>query len=94
MNNYEKAKLDASTKAVTEKGTVRIEYPLPLQELIGGFRDDIERYSAEVGLLIIQEVIEAEIASRVGRHGQQSNYRHVLGPSRIVWRATGSTKAA
>ena len=32
VNNYEKAKLDASTKAVTEKGTVRIEYPLPLQE--------------------------------------------------------------
>lgn len=76
MNNYEKAKLDASTKAVTEKDTVRIEYPLPLQELMGGFRDDIERYSAELGLLIIQEVIEAEIASRVGRHGQQSNYRH------------------
>lgn len=76
MNNYERAKLDASTKAVTEKGTVRIEYPLPLQELIGGFRDDIERYSAELGLLIIQEVIQAEIASRVGRHGQQSNYRH------------------
>ena len=70
MNNYEKAKIDASTKAVTEKGTVRIEYPLPLQELIGGFRDDIERYSAEVGLLIMQEVIEAEIASRLGHHGQ------------------------
>jgi putative transposase len=76
VNNYEKAKLDASTKAMTEKGTVRIEYSLPLQELMGGFRDDIERYSAEVGLLIMQEVIEAEIASRVGCRGRQSNYRH------------------
>jgi transposase-like protein len=76
VNNYEKAKIDTSTKAVTEKGAVRIEYPLALQELIGGFRDEIERYSAEVGLLIIQEVIEAEIASRLGCRGQQSNYRH------------------
>ena len=67
---------DTSTNAVTEKGTVRIEYPLALQELLGGFRDDIERYSAEVGLLIIQEVIEAEIASRLGCRGQRSNYRH------------------
>jgi putative transposase len=76
VKSYEKQSAEASAKAVTEKESVRIEYVLPMQELIGGYRGDIESFSAQIGLLIMQEVIEAEIASRLGCRGQQSNYRH------------------
>jgi hypothetical protein len=57
----------------------------------GPFRDDVERYSAENGLLIMQQAIEAEIAFRLGCHGQQSNYRH--GSQGFGQKTTGSRPA-
>ena len=47
-----------------------------MAELIGGMRAEIERFSAEVGLQIMRLVMEEEIASRLGGHGNQSHYRH------------------
>jgi putative transposase len=76
MKNYEQSAGNTSAKASAKKESVTIQYELPMSELIDGLGADIERFSAEIGLRVIQRVMEAEIASRIGSHGRQSNYRH------------------
>jgi len=53
-----------------------LEAELPLDELIAGVREDIEAFAAELGLTIIQRVMESEIEQKLGRWGEQRNYRH------------------
>jgi putative transposase len=53
-----------------------LECVLPMAELIGGMRSEIESFSAQLGLQIMRTVMEQEIESRLGRHGSQSHYRH------------------
>jgi hypothetical protein len=76
MKNYEQSGSNTSRKGPSHQESVRIQCDLPMSELIGGLAQDIERFSAEIGMIVIQQVMEAEIASRLGSHGQQANYRH------------------
>lgn len=64
------------TKSKSKQNHLSLECVLPMAELIGGMRAEIERFSAEVGLQIMRLVMEEEIASRLGGHGNQSHYRH------------------
>ncbi len=67
-----------------------LECVLPIAELIGGLRSEIESFSAQLGLQIMRMVMEQEIVSRLGRHGSQSHYRHGQQPGCCrVWRAQG-----
>jgi hypothetical protein len=72
MKNYEQSGCNTSRKGPSNKESVTIQYDLPMSELIGGLGQDIERFSADIGMIVIQQVMEAEIASRLGSHGQQS----------------------
>ena len=79
-NNYTGLRKQASSKL---KETLELE--LPMRELIGGMRSEIESFSAELGLQIMGAVIEQEIESRLGQHGSQSHYRHGTQPGYVVF---------
>lgn len=85
MKNYEKLVSSASAKVTEPKESVTIQYELPMSELIAGLQQDIECFSAEIGRVVIQRVMEAEIESRLGEHGQQSNHRHGWQPGYVVF---------
>lgn len=65
--------------------TLRLQAHLPFAELMAGVRDDIEAFSAGLGLVIMQAVMEEEIKSRVGEHGEQSHYRHGWQPGYVIF---------
>src|SRR5258706_11981511 len=62
-----------------------LEAQLPMSELIAGVREDIEGFAAELGLTIIQRVMEAEIGQKVGLWGQQQSRRHGHQPGYVVY---------
>ena len=65
---------EASNKSRQDQ--VDLECVLPMAELIGGMRSEIETFSAQLGLQIMRTVMEQEIMSRLGCHGSQTHYRH------------------
>jgi transposase-like protein len=62
-----------------------LEAQLPMDELIAGARQDIEAFAAELGLTIIQRVMEAEIGQKVGPWGQQKTHRHGHQPGYVIY---------
>lgn len=56
-----------------------------MDELIAGARQDIEAFAAELGLTIIQRVMEAEIGQKVGQWGQQKTHRHGRQPGYVIY---------
>jgi hypothetical protein len=62
VNNYEKAKIDASTKAVTEKGTVRIEYPRmrSVEEVFGASADLSSKMRTGIWLVLVIFFVKQE----------------------------------
>jgi putative transposase len=75
MRQYLRKQEQAKGKA-EDRARLALEAELPLEELITGAREDIERFAAELGLTIIRQVMEAEIQQKVGRWGQQPVRRH------------------
>jgi transposase-like protein len=73
-------------KQKAEKITrLALEAQLPMEELIAGLREDIEGFAAELGLTIIQRVMEAEIDQKVGPWGEQKGHRHGHQPGFVVY---------
>lgn len=72
MAKYQRTKL--STTQNSERLTLQVD--LPMKELIAGAREDIEALSAEIGLTILQAVMEEEVRLKVGSWGAQQLYRH------------------
>src|SRR5258705_5369014 len=62
-----------------------LEAQLPMEELITGVREDIEGFAAELGLTIIQRVMEAEIDQKAGPWGEQKSHRHGRQPGFVVY---------
>ena len=58
MRKYIRQNQQAKEKAANRE-RLSLEAQLPLSELIAGVRDDIEAFAAELGLTIIQRVMEA-----------------------------------
>lgn len=75
MKTYRNQSQQAKEKAINEE-KLSLEVPLPMGELIAGARDDIEAFVAQMGLIVIQGVMEAEIQKKVGRWGRQPMHRH------------------
>jgi transposase-like protein len=75
MRRYKRQIEEAKQKA---ENTARLilEAQLPMEELIAGVREDVEAFAAELGLTIIQRVMEAEIGLKVGQWGQRQIRRH------------------
>jgi len=84
MRKYKRQREQAKQKA--ENATrLALEAQLPMSELIAGVREDIEGFAAELGLTIIERVMAAEIAQKVGRWGQQKSHRHGHQPGYVIY---------
>jgi transposase-like protein len=84
MRKYRR--LMARTKEKAESiGRLALAAELPLQELLTQARQDIESFAAELGLTVIQQVMEAEIEQKLGHWGQQSMHRHGSQPGYVVY---------
>jgi putative transposase len=84
VRKYKRQMEQAKQKA--EKITrLALEAQLPMEELIAGLREDIEGFAAELGLTIIQRVMEAEIDQKVGPWGEQKGHRHGHQPGFVVY---------
>jgi transposase-like protein len=81
MTTYPKAKVEAIAK--NEK--INLQMELPITELIGGVREDIEALAAQIGLVIIKAVMDREVESQLGQWGEQAAYRHGRQTGYIVY---------
>jgi transposase-like protein len=84
MRKYKRQMAQAKQKA-EDINRLALEAQLPMSELIAGVREDIEGFAAELGLTIIQRVMEAEIGQKVGPWGQQKSRRHGHQPGYVVY---------
>jgi transposase-like protein len=75
MQKYKTVLQRAKTK-VENQQALPLTAHLPLEELVAGLREDIERFAAQVGLTIIQAVMAAEVQRRIGPWGQRKTHRH------------------
>ena len=84
MRKYQRAR-EQNIEKLENRQVMHVQAELPMEELLAGIREDIERHTAEVGLKIIQGVMQEEIARKAGRWGEQSAYRHGTEPGYIVF---------
>ena len=84
MRAYRRMQERAKRKA-EDRTRLALEGELPMEELIAGVRQDIESLAAELGLRIIERVMEAEIQRKVGRWGQQPVHRHGRQPGYVIF---------
>src|SRR6266571_6742146 len=84
MRKYIRQNQQAKEKAANRE-RLSLEAQLPMSELIAGVGDDIEAFAAELGLAIIQRVMEAEIQQKLGRWGQQPVCRHGHQPGYVIF---------
>jgi transposase-like protein len=75
VRKYRRQQQQAKEKAANRE-RMSLEAQLPLSELIAGVAQDIETFAAQLGLTLIQKVMEAEVQQQVGRWGQQPVCRH------------------
>jgi len=75
MRSYESGN-EQTNKKDGDRQRLTLQAEVPVEELIAGARDDIEAFAAELGLTIIQRVIESEIEQKLGNWGEQKNHRH------------------
>ncbi len=84
MRKYRRQIEQAKEKAANRE-RLSLEAQLPMSELIAGVRDDIEAFAAELGLTLIQRVMEAEIQQKLGPWGQQLVSRHGHQPGYVIF---------
>src|SRR6267378_6490503 len=84
MRKYRRQNEQTKQKA-ENRCRLALEAQLPMEELMAGARADIETFVAELGLTIIQSVMEAEIQQRLGQWGQQPVFRHGQQPGYVVF---------
>ena len=84
MRRYKRQMEQAKEKAANRQ-RLSLEAQLPMDELIAGACQDIEAFAAELGLTIMQRVMESEIGRKVGRWGQQKTYRHGHQPGYVIY---------
>ena len=84
MRRYRRQMQQAKEKAANKERLI-LEAQLPMEQLIAGVREDIESFAAELGLTIMQRVMEAEVEQKVGRWGQQAVWRHGQQPGYVIF---------
>jgi len=80
-----KRQMEQAKQKAEQITRLALEAQLPMEELIAGVREDIEGFAAELGLTIIQRVMEAEIDQKVGPWGEQKGHRHGHQPGFVVY---------
>jgi transposase-like protein len=84
MRKYRR-QIEQAKEKTANRERLTLEAQLPMDELIAGVRDDIEAFAAELGLTVMQRVMEAEIQQKLGRWGQQAVWRHGHQPGYVIF---------
>ena len=84
MRKYKRQMAQAKQKA-ENRNRLSLEAELPMEELIAGARQDIETFAAQLGLTIIQRVMDEEIAQKAGPWGQRQTHRHGHQPGYVIY---------
>ena len=84
MRQYRRRQEQAKRKAQNRLRRA-LEAQLPMDELMAGFKDEVEGFALQLGLLIMQRVMEEEIQQKVGRWGRQPVRRHGHQPGYVVF---------
>jgi transposase-like protein len=84
VKTYRSQSQQAKEKAINKEKLI-LEVPLPMEELLAGARADIEAFVAQMGLILIQGIMEAEIQKKVGRWGRQPAHRHGHQPGYVIF---------
>jgi putative transposase len=84
MRKYQRA-YKQNTEKAQNREWMNLQAELPMEELLAGIRNDIEAFSAQVGLEIIQGVMQQEIARKTGKWGEQIAYRHGKQPGYVIF---------
>lgn len=82
MKKYRRVKARTKEKVGDSRW---LEAQLPLEQIVAEAREDIEAFAAELGLIVIRRVMEAEIHKKLGPWGKQSVYRHGSQPGYVVY---------
>src|SRR5437667_4099122 len=84
MRKYQRQMEQAKEKAANRE-KMSLEAQLPLSELLAGVAQDIEAFAAELGLTVVQKVLEAEVQQKVGWWAQQPASRHGHQPGYVIY---------
>lgn len=72
MAKYQRVKIETTEKSQT----LNLQLELPMAELIAGVRTDIEALCAQIGLRIMNVLMNQELETHLGPWGKQRAYRH------------------
>src|SRR5262245_62459115 len=75
MRKYQRA-FKRNIQKEQNRQLLHLQAKLPMDELLAGIRTDIEAFGAQVGLQIIQGVMEEEIARKPPIGANRTAYRH------------------
>src|SRR5262249_3158509 len=84
MRTYRRVMARAKEKAANKQKLI-LEAQLPMEELMAGVREDVEAFAAELGLVIIQQVMAEEIKRKSGPWGCQRVWRHGHQPGYVIF---------
>ena len=75
MKKYKRQEEEAKEKGA-DVMTLSLESELPMAEMMTGVREEVETFAAQLGLTIMQRVMEEEIKNKIGQWGEQKVHRH------------------
>jgi hypothetical protein len=75
MRKYRRVMARAKEK-VEDSRRLALEAQLPLEQIVAEAREDVEAFAAELGLIVIRRIMEADIQRELGPWGKQLVYPH------------------
>src|SRR5712664_3865985 len=84
MRKYIRQNQQAKGKAANRE-RLALEVQLPMNERIAGVSEGLESFAAELGLVVIQRVMEAEIQQKLGKWAAQPICRHGHEPGYVIF---------
>src|SRR6266404_2955419 len=84
MRKHLRENQQAKGKAANRE-RLALEVQLPMNERIAGVSEDLESFAAELGLVVIQRVLEAEIQQKLGKWAAQPICRHGHEPGYVIF---------
>lgn len=76
---------ELAKKKARNRELLTAQQSLPLEQFIRGVREDIEDFTQQLGLELIQEIMAEEAQRRCGSWGRQPIHRHGYQPGYVVF---------
>jgi transposase-like protein len=76
---------ELAKKKARNRELLSAQQSLPMEQFISGVRNDIEDFTQQLGLELIQEIMAEEVQRRCGTWGEQQVHRHGHQPGYVVF---------